>query len=163
MNMKITDELFNQKIKSLFAKAMFTSVATVTEEGMPHVSPIGSVFLINKDKGFYFEKFTKNVPKNTEHTPYATLMSVNVSKWFWLKSLLKGQFKTPPAIRLLVKLGELRQESDQEASVFKRKVSIFKWTKGYDLMWKEMAMIREFEIIDYKPVFIGKMTKAQFD
>jgi hypothetical protein len=161
--MKMTDEIYKSKIKPLFAKAMFTSVATVTEEGMPHVSPIGSVFLINKDKGFYFEKFTKNIPKNSEHMPYATLMSVNVSKWFWLKSLLKGQFRTPPAIRLLVKLGELREKSDKETSSFKKKVSIFKLTKGYDLMWKDMSLIREFEIVEYKPVFIGKMTKNQFD
>lgn len=161
--MKMTDEIYNNKIKPLFAKAMFTSVATVTEDGMPHVSPIGSVFLLNKDKGFYFEKFTKNIPKNNQNTPYATLMSVNVSKWFWLKSLLKGQFKTPPAIRLLVKLGELREESNQEASAFKRRVNIFKRTKGYDLMWKDMSLIREFEIVEYKPVYIGHMTKAQFD
>jgi hypothetical protein len=161
--MKITDEIYKNKIKPLFAKAMFTSVATVTEDGMPHVSPIGSVFLLNKDKGFYFEKFTKNISKNSQHTPYATLMSVNVSKWFWLKSLFKGQFKTPPAIRLLVKLGGLREGSDKEDITFKRKVSLFKRTKGYDLMWKDMSMIREFEIVDYKPVVIGKMTKEQFD
>ena len=161
--MKITDEIYHNKIKPLFAKAMFTSVATVTENGMPHVSPIGSVFLLNKEKGFYFEKFTKNIPKNNQNTPYATLMSVNVSKWFWLKSLLKGQFKTPPAIRLLVKLGELREESNQEASGFKRKVNLFKRTKGYDLMWRDMSLIREFEIVDYNPVYIGKMTKTQFE
>jgi uncharacterized pyridoxamine 5'-phosphate oxidase family protein len=160
--MKITDEIFNKKIKPLFAKAMFTSVATVTKHGQPHVSPIGSVFLINKDKGFYFEKFTKNVPKNTEDNPYACLMSVNVSKWFWLKSLIKGRFKTPPAIRIVVKLGELRQQSIQETTHFQRKVSPFKWTKGYDLMWKDMSLVRDFEIIEYKPVFIGKMTKQQF-
>ena len=89
-------------------------------------------------------------------------MSVNVSKWYWLKSLFKGGFMTPPAIRLLVKLGDLREETNNEASVFKRKVSPFKWSKGYDLMWKEMSLIREFEILEYKPVFIGKMTKEQF-
>ena len=83
--MKITDELFKHKIKPLFAKAMFTSVATITEDGRPHVSPIGSVYLTSKDKGYYFEKFTKNIPKNSNHCNYATLMSVNVSKWFWLK------------------------------------------------------------------------------
>jgi hypothetical protein len=159
----MTEEIYKSKIKPLFAKAMFTSVATVTEDGIPHVSPIGSVFLINKDKGFYLEKFTKNIPKNSKNMPYATLMSVNVSKWFWMKSLLKGQFKTPPAIRMVVKIGELREKSEQEASAFKKRVSLFKMTKGYALMWKDMSLIREFEIVDYKPVFIGKMTKSQFN
>lgn len=89
-------------------------------------------------------------------------MAVNDSKWFWFKSVLKGQFKKPPAMRLLVKLGTLRPATDSEAQKFKRKVNIFRHTKGYSKMWQDMAEIREFEILEYKPVFIGNMTQQQF-
>ncbi len=160
--MKMSDELFTKKIKPLFAQAMFCSIATVNEKGQPHVSPIGSVVLLNRNKGFYFEKFTKNIPNNIKTTQYATIMSVNDGKWFWLKSLFKGQFKKPPAIRVLVKLGELRKETEQEGQIFKRKVKLFKRTKGYQMLWKDMSHIREFEILEYKPVFIGQMTRNQF-
>jgi len=161
-HMKITDEIFKTKIKPLFAQAMFCSIATVNEKGFAHVSPIGSVVLLNKNKGIYFEKFTKSIPKNAITNQYATIMSVNDGKWFWLKSLMQGKFKKPPAIRLLVKLGELRKGTDQEGQIFKRKVNIFKRTKGYQLLWKDMSHIREFEIIKYKPVFISTMTSDQF-
>lgn len=160
--MKITDEIYTKKIKPLFAKSTFCSVATVTEEGLPHVSPIGSIVLLNKDKGQFFEKFTKNIPINTSQNSYATIMCVNDGKWFWLKSLIMGKFKTPPAIRLVVKMGALRVGTEKEGRIFKNKVKLFKKTKGYQMMWQEMSMIREFEIIEYKPVYIGKMTREQF-
>ena len=161
--MQVTDQMFKQKIKPLFSQAVFCSVATVNAEGIPHVTPIGSVVLKNKNQGWFFQKFTKNIPQNAEHCEYATLMAVNDGKWFWLKSLLKGQFKNPPAMRLLVKLGDLRPATETEAEKFKRRVSVFKHTKGYAMMWQDMANIREFEIIEYKPVYIGQMSSQQFN
>ncbi len=160
--MKVDELMFKEKIKPVFSQAMFCSVATVNAEGMPHVSPIGSVVLNNSQSGWFFQKFTKNIPLNAEHCEYATIMAVNSSRWFWLKSLLKGAFKQPPAMRILVKLGQVRPATEKEGGKFKRRVNIFKRTKGYDMMWKDMSHIREFEIIEYKPVFIGKMTKNQF-
>ncbi len=160
--MKVNDQLFKDKIKPLFSQAVFCSVATVSAEGMPHVTPIGSVVLKDKNNGWFFQKFTQNIPNNSQHCEYATIMAVNDGRWFWLKSLLKGQFKTPPAMRLLVKLGELRPATEAESQKFKRRVKPFKHTKGYAMMWQDMAEIRAFEIIEYKPVFIDKMTSQQF-
>ncbi|MCF6300702.1 MAG: pyridoxamine 5'-phosphate oxidase family protein [Proteobacteria bacterium] len=160
--MKMTDDLYKKKIKPLFAQAKFCSVATVNSKGMPHVSPIGSVVIVDKTRGYYFEKFTKNIPLNATTCEHACIMPVNSGSWFWLKSLIKGKFSKPPAIRLLVKLGNLREATETEGKVFKRKVNVFKKTKGYQLLWRDMSHIREFEIIEFKPVFIGKMTKSQF-
>jgi hypothetical protein len=160
--MKMTNKIFNTKIKPMFARAMYSSIATVNEKGIPHVSPIGSVFLVDKNKGYYFEKFTKNIPANLKNNNFATIMSVNDGKWFWLKSLIKGAFKRPPAIRIVVKLGQLRKPKGNEGVTFKKRVNIFRLTKGYNLLWKDMSHIREFEIIEYKPVYISKMTSIQF-
>ncbi|MGJ8662616.1 MAG: pyridoxamine 5'-phosphate oxidase family protein [Marinicella sp.] len=160
--MKVDQTLFKQKIKPLYSQAIFCSVATVSPDGIPHVSPIGSVVLTDHTSGWFFQKFTRNIPLNTEQCEYASIMAVNDGKWFWLKALLKGQFKQPPAMRLLVKLGKLRPATEEEAQKFKRRVSLFKHTKGHAMMWQDMAQIREFEIIEYKPVFIGKMTHQQF-
>lgn len=161
--MEINNQLFNYKIKPLFSQAVFCAVATVNNEGYPHVTPIGSVVLKDKSSGWFFQKFTKNIPLNVAHCQYATIMAVNDGKWFWLKSLLSGQFKKPPAMRLLVKLGKLRPATEAESLKFKRRVNIFKRTKGYAMMWQDMAEIREFEIIKYKPVYIDKMTRHQFN
>jgi hypothetical protein len=161
--MKINDAVFKEKIKPLFSQSVFCSVATVNEHGVPHVTPIGSVILKDKNCGWFFQKFTKNIPKNTQHCQYATIMAVNDGRWFWLKSLLKGHFKSPPAMRLLVKMGALRPANEEEAQKFKRRVNLFKHTRGYAMIWQDMADIREFEIIEYKPVYIGEMTRQQFN
>ncbi len=161
--MKVDKKLFKEKVKPLFSGAVFCSVATVNEAGVPHVSPIGSVVLNDENHGWFFQKFTKNIPQNTNSCEYATIMAVNDGKWFWLKSVLKGQFKKPPAMRLLVKLGKLRPATEAEGEKFKRRVGFFKRTKGYAMMWQEMAEVREFEILEYKPVFIGQMTRNQFN
>jgi len=158
----MNEQIFNNKIRPLFSQAMFCSVATVNANGIPHVTPIGSVVLKNQNSGWFFQKFTKKIPKNTEHCEYATLMAVNSNKWFWLKSVFKGGFKTPPAMRLTVKLGDYRPATETEAKKFQKRVGMFKRSKGYQLMWSEMSDIREFEILEYKPVYIGKMTQQQF-
>ncbi len=160
--MQIDDRLFNEKIRPLFSQAMFCSVSTVNAAGQPHVSPIGSVVLKDKNSGWFFQKFTKQIPANADHCEYATIMAVDAGRWFWLKALLRGQFISPPAMRLVVKLGQLREASEAEALKFKRRVSVFKYTKGHAMMWRDMANIREFEIVDYKPVYIGQMTGQQF-
>ena len=161
--MQINQQLFTDKIKPLFSQAIFCSVATVNDQGQPHVTPIGSVVLKDINNGWFFQKFTKNIAINSQHCNYATIMAVNDGRGFWLKSLLKGQFKSPPAMRLLVKLGELRPATAAEGEKFKRRVKKFKHTKGYANMWQDMAEIREFEIIEFKPVFIGTMTSQQFN
>ncbi len=160
--MQIDDRLFKDKIKPLFSQALFCSVATVNAEGQPHVSPIGSVVLKDKSTGWFFQKFTKGIPANADHCDYASIMAVNAGRWYWLRALLRGQFNAPPAMRLVVKLGQLRAATDAEALKFKRRVSVFRHTKGHAMMRRDMAKIREFEIVDYKPVYIGQMTGQQF-
>ncbi len=139
--MKITDEVFENKIKPLIAQSTYCSIATVTKDGNPHVTPIGSVIMKTKEKGVFFEKFTKSIPVNIMKNNLATLMFVNDGRWFWLKSLFKGSFESPPAIRVLVKFGDLREEKDGEGKVFKRKVKIFSFTKGHKRLWSDMSHV----------------------
>ncbi len=160
--MKINDLLFKQKIKPLFTRAVYCSIATVNEQGQPHITPIGSVVLNNKNQGWFFQKFTQGIPNNVVHCKYATIMAVNDGAWFWLKSLIKGRFNQPPAMRMQVKLGALRPATKAEMEKFQRRVKLFSLTKGHAMLWRDMSNIREFEIIAYKPVFIGKMTHQQF-
>jgi len=160
--MNINEKLFKEKIKPLFSQAVFCSIATVSVEGLPHVTPIGSVVLEDLNHGWFFQKFTKNIPLNAESCEMATIMAVNAGRWYWLKSLFKGRFHSPPAMRLVVKLGAVRPATEREAQKFQRRVGLFKHTKGHALLWRDMANIREFEIIEYKPIYIGQMTSHQF-
>ena len=86
-------------------------------------------------------------------------MAVNSSKWFWLKSLIKGQFATPPSVRLHGTAGIRREANTQEIARWQKQVNSLKWTKGHALMWSGMSAVREIQFDTLEPIKIGKMTR----
>ena len=153
-----------KQVKSLF-KATFKSsfhfsIASVTENGEPHVIPIGSLILGEPGHGIYFEEFPRHLPRNLGSNKKVCVLAVNSSKWFWFKSLLKGSFKTPPAVRLHGVVGELRQASELEIRLWNNRVKSVRFTRGHKIMWRNMAMLRDIEFNKIEPVDIGEMTKG---
>jgi hypothetical protein len=154
----------SNEIKNLFRESFKSSlhyaIATVSEDGTPHVTPIGSLILGKPGKGFYFEKFTHNLPRNIENSSRVCVLAVNSSRWFWVKSLFGGRFNMPPAVRLYGVAKELRPATDREATLWQKRVSSARFTKGHALMWREMSMVREIEFDRIEPVHIGRMTQG---
>ena len=97
-------------IKSLFNRAFNSSfhyaLATVNENGEPHVTPIGSLILREPGHGVYFEEFPRQLSRNLQHNKEVCVLAVNSSRWFWIKSLFSGRFASPPAIRLYGTVGK---------------------------------------------------------
>ena len=52
-NWKVIKRLFNRSFNSSFHYAL----ATVNDKGEPHVTPIGSLILLEPGHGVYFEEF----------------------------------------------------------------------------------------------------------
>ena len=77
-------QLFRQSFKSSFHYA----IATVNENGEPHVTPIGSLILGKPGRGLYFEEFPKQLPRNFQTNKQVCVLVVNSSRWFWIKSLI---------------------------------------------------------------------------
>lgn len=158
-NWDTVKKLFTDSFKSSF----HYSIATVNEDGEPHVTPIGSLILGRPGRGFYFERFPSNLPRNIEHQPEICVLAVNSSRWFWLKSLILGRFATPPAVRLFGVAGELREASDVECARWQRRVRQVRFTKGHALIWRDMAKVRDIEFTRIEPVSISKMTRSSWN
>ncbi len=154
-NWREVKSLINDSLRS----SLHYAIASVNENGEPHVTPIGSLFLGKPGRGFYFERFTRNLPRNLGGNARICVLAVNSSRWFWLRSLLGGRFSHLPAIRLHGITKELRPANDHEISLWRKRVRPARFTKGYGLMWKEMGMVREVEFDRIEPVYIGKMTR----
>lgn len=150
------------EVKSLFRESFKSSfhyaVATVGENGEPHVTPIGSLILGKPCQGFYFEKFTRRLPHNIGTNDRVCVLAVNSSRWFWIKSLVGGKFGLPPAVRLIGTARELRPAHDREIALWQKRVSRVRFTKGHKLIWSEMSMVREIRFDRIEAVHIGKMT-----
>lgn len=153
-NWKDIKTLFKQSFSSSFHFA----IASVTESGEPHATPIGSLILGKPGHGFYFEKFTQHLPLNYASNKQICVLAVNSSKWFWLKSLISGGFAHPPAVRLHGVVGELRDATEEEIAIWQRRVRRVSFSKGHAMMWRSMSMVRDIQFTKMEPVNLGKMT-----
>ncbi len=143
-------------IRNLIKKALYCSISIIDKDGVPHTSPIGSVFIENETQGYFIEMFTTSFKNQTGNQ--ACILAVNTSILYWLKSLIKGRFETPPAVRLIVRVEELREISDIELFRFQRRVRIFRGLKGHKKMWSSAKYVRPFTVESIRPVSIGAMT-----
>ena len=152
-----------KEVKSLFKKSFRSSfhfsVATVTEDGEPHVTPIGSLILGKPGHGFYFEGFPQHLPRNLGSNKQICVMAVNSNKWYWLKSLVMGRFANPPAVRLHGVVGDLRDATDIEISLWQKRVKSVSFTRGHAMMWRSMSKVRDIEFTRIEAVQIGVMTR----
>ena len=144
--------------KNAFKSSFHFSFATVDDQGNPHITPIGSLFL-NKDfTGFYLERFLSKLPKNLEKNQWVCILATNSSRGFWLKSLFKGRFTTFPAVRLYGQIGEKRSVNEEEIALFKKHIKPLRRFKGSKLLWGDFKYARDIQFDSYEPVFAGEMT-----
>lgn len=138
----------------------YISLATVNPDGTPHITPIGSLMLKENCQGYFWEEFPRNMPRNLDLNPSICIMAVNTGKWFWLKSLFQGSFKTWPGIRLYGTAGPKRPGTPEELSRWRNRVKSAKTTKGYKLMWEKGQWVRDLYFKRFEPVLIGPMTRG---
>jgi uncharacterized protein len=153
-----------ETIRSVFEEGYKTcfhfAVATVNEDGAPHVTPIGALILRDNQTGFYFEENPIRMPRNLKRNPRVCILAVNADKGFWVNSLIQGNFTAPPAVRLMGRVGELRKATADEVEAWQVKIAIAKGTKGYSLMWEKFARVKDITFDSFEPVLVGEMTKG---
>lgn len=146
------------EIRRIFARAFFSSIATVDDEGRPHVTPIGSLVLLDEPgRGFYFERFTATMPRHLERDAQLCAMAVDMRLSLWLPSLIRGRFPTAPGLRLAGSTGPRRDATEREAELFLRRVKPLRWTRGYKMLWDGMSQGREVRFDRVLPLRIGRM------
>ena len=158
-NWKEVQKVFGESFKSSFHCA----VASVNEHGEPHVTPIGSLILVGRGHGYYFEEFPEQLPRNLEKNKQVCVLAVNSSRWFWIKSLFAGKFSDPPALRLHGTVGDSRKATEREIKLWHKRVRAARFTKGYAIMWKEMKMVRDINFSRIEPVKVGEMTNNLYN
>jgi hypothetical protein len=146
-----------------FASSLHYSMATVTPEGLPHVTPVGSLVLCEPGHGVYFEEFTRRMPLNFRANQHVCVLAVRSGIAFWLWSLLRGGFSTPPAIRLHGTVGAPREATQAELRLWQRRVGKLRFTRGHQLMWANMRTVRDVYFTSADGIHMGEMTRACWD
>ena len=158
MDLKQDWNTIRKHFNKSFSQNLFIPIASVDADNNPTSTPIGSLFLNNNQTAFYFEKYPTKLPKHAEKNSNICALAVNSSKWFWLKSLFKGRFKTNPGIKLYGTLGERRKATEKEISRLNRRMKSTKGLKGNTYLWKNMDYVRDISFTKVETINLGKMT-----
>ena len=149
-------------IQALFQQAFQSSlhyaIATVNEDGSPHVTPVGALILREDCIGFFFDEFLHSTSKNLERNKRVCVLAVNSDIAFWGKSLFDGKFDTPPAVRLMGTVGEKREATADEIATWHKRVEFTQGMRGFDILWKDMHTVRDIYFDSFEPVVTGEMT-----
>ncbi len=159
MNLKDDWSIIRTHFNKSVSSSLHVSIGSVSKDGNPTVTPIGSLFLNNHQKGFYFERYTSSLPLNGKENKQICVLAVNSNLWFWVKSLFNSKFKKQPAIKLYGMLGDRREASEIELDRLKKRTRLFKISKkGYDYLWGDMKHVREISFTKVEKMKLGDMT-----
>lgn len=146
------------EIRRIFARSFYASIATVDGDGLPHVTPIGSLILHREPgRGFWFERFTTRLPRHLDRRAHLCAMAVDTRVSLWGRALVTGRFPRAPAVRLAGVAGIRRQATEREVELFERRVRGTRWTRGYRLLWQRITDGREVTFDRVLPVRLGRM------
>jgi hypothetical protein len=150
------------EIRKLWKSTLFGAFATNGPDG-PQVTPIGSVYLHpTEPRGYYHPIFGARLQKTLTQDPRFELLFVNTSALPWLKGLLRGRFDQLVAARLKGHaLGARRPATPREAELWHERVRSVRWTRGHDLLWKDVRFVQELQFDALIPVRFGAMPHAR--
>ena len=161
--MKITEEnwpFVKQNYQNIMKKVRYCSIGTVCESGMPNTTPIGSLILTEKGRGFFFDIFPELLAKNIDNNPNICILLINTDVFFWLKSMFIGKFTQPAGFKLLGTAGPKRAATLEEITAFRSIIKPMKPFKGYHSLWSDLSFVREVELTSYFPINTGRMTQT---
>ncbi|TCJ89691.1 pyridoxamine 5'-phosphate oxidase [Nocardia alba] len=119
------------------------AIASVDSDGVPNITPVGTVFLREDRTAFYFDQYTSALARNLDTNPRVCLMAVDRGTLFWFRSLLVGRFAAAPGVRLYGTAGTLRPATDLELAQVRRRVRPMRFLRGGRLLWSNFSHVRD--------------------
>jgi hypothetical protein len=150
-----------QAIQQVFDAALASSkhcaIASVDVNGVPHITPIGFLFLRDDCSAYYFEQYSKRLPENYKSNANVCLMVVNSDSRFWFKALFTARFAALPGVRLYGRAGDLRPASAAELTALQRRIGPAKHLPGAKLIWSGLRTVRDIALDRVEPVRYPKI------
>lgn len=131
---------------------IYCSIASTNQEGLPTITPIGTVFFRDDCTGYFFDHYTTTLADNLDVNPNFCLSAVDAGKWFWFRSFLKGQFVAPPGVRLYGAASPLREATRDEIAGIEQRVKPFTILKGARMLWTNFTHVRDLKFTSYRPI-----------
>lgn len=109
-------------------------------------------------RGYYHPIFAARLQKTLGAGQRFELMFVDTRALTWLTALVRGNFEHLAAVRLGGHaLGPRRAANAEEVERWHRHVRAVCWTRGFDLLWKDVRFVQEITFDKLTPVRFGRM------
>jgi len=128
------------------------SIATVTPEGTPHVTPIGHAFFRADMTGYYFDAYSQAMPRNLARQPRICLMAVTTSTRLWLPALARARFSEPPGVRLFGEVSAPRDAKPEEIEELASSIRLTRALPGHKLLWSDLRRVRDMRFDSFAAV-----------
>ena len=147
------------QIRAVWGATVFGAFATVAEDGSAQLTPIGSVYLHpNEPRGYFHPISAARLQKNLTARENFELLFVDGRVSSRLPAWVRGRFDRLVAVRLRGHaVGPRRPANAEELERWRRRVRAVRWTRGHDLLWKEVRFGQELAFDAYVPVRFGAM------
>jgi hypothetical protein len=140
--------------------SLHCTITSTNADGSAHATPIGSVILTEPGRGYYFDIFNRQLSRNLDRDPRATILAVDSSKYLWSRSLLRGRFLRPPGVRLTTTISPCRRATPEEVARWHHFVGPLLHTRGGRLLWGfTCANVRDITVNDVVAINLGPMTR----
>ena len=161
LTLNLVDEwpAIRRLFRKSFASSLHFTIVSVSADGSPHASPIGSLVLDPEtSKGTYFEVFSTGLAKNLQTNRNVCVLAVNSGLRFWVSSLFTGKFREMPAPRLYGTVSDRREATPDEIQRWNKKIRNLMWLKGARALWGNVRYVREIHFTRAEKVRLGKLT-----
>ena len=148
--------------RSGFASSFHFGVASINDDGSPHLTPIGSLVFSDMGRGIYFEEYPRTLTHNLKRDQRICVMALNASKWTFFRTMLRGKAAGPFGVRLYGTAGERREATPEEVTRFLRRVRPFRFLRGHRLLWGKLRTVRDVRFHAFEPVRIPQLGSAQW-
>ncbi|MGF6886295.1 hypothetical protein ABIA39_000262 [Nocardia sp. GAS34] len=156
-----------EQVRRVVARAQRSTghfaIASVGADGMPNVTPVGTLFLREDHTGYYFDQYTDALARNLDAEPRMCLMAVDSGSLFWFRSLLAGRFGAPPGVRLYGTASARRPATTAELELVRRRVRPMRLLKGGRLLWSDFTHVRDITFTEVRPVRYPVMMSHLWD
>jgi len=150
-------------IRALWRVVPAGMFATVSSDGSPQITPIGSVYLDPVEpKGYYHPIFTSRLRRNLGEDGRFELLLLDLRARTWLPVLLRGRFDSLVAVRLRGRaVGPRRAATSDEVERWQRRVHSVRWSRAYNLLWKDARYVQELAFDGHVPVRFGAVAHGE--
>lgn len=146
-------------LASSFASCLHVSVSSMDPGGAPVVTPIGSFFLAEPGRAFYFELYARRLGERLDADPRVSVLAVDSGKLLWLRALFTGRFSRRPAVRLVGRAEPgSREATEAERARFVRRVGPAWRLRGSQRLWGGLVRVREIRIDRVERIGLGPMS-----